>query len=237
MDAPLILVIEDDPDIVELLSVSFGKEGWRTAHAEDGEKALGLLEATGPTLCVLDLMLPGMDGLAVLRAIRSRAKGAALPVIIASARGEDADIVAGLELGADDYIAKPFSPKVLTARIRALLRRSDPSSRDGDSRPDPRGKRLSVLGITLDVHRHEVFASGRPVNLSATEFAILELLMGDPGRVFTRSQAIAGAKGPDYPVTDRALDVHILALRRKLGDEGALIETVRGIGYRFRDIR
>lgn len=237
MEMPTILIVEDDPDIAELLSLSFQKEGWQSLRAENGEKALAFLESTDLSLCVLDLMLPGMDGLAVLRAIRSNPKGSSLPVIIASARGEDADIVSGLELGADDYISKPFSPKVLVARIRALLRRSASSSREKSAGLAVRAGHLEVSGISLDARRHEVFAGDRPVELSATEFAILELLMREPGRVFTRSQAISGVKGDDYPVTDRALDVHILSLRRKLGEEGALIETVRGIGYRFRETR
>ena len=237
MDATRILIVEDDPDIAELLSVSFRKEGWQSLLAENGEKALAFVDSEPLTLCVLDLMLPGMDGLAVLRLIRSNAKGSSLPVIIASARGEDADIVAGLDLGADDYVAKPFSPKVLIARIRALLRRSDDSSKERSAERAAAAGRLAVSGITLDARRHEVFTGGKPVDLSATEFAILELLMREPGRVFTRSQAIAGVKGEDYPVTDRALDVHILSLRRKLGEGGVLIETVRGIGYRFREVR
>jgi len=240
MDAPRILIVEDDPDIAELLSVSFLKEGWESLRAENGEMALGFLASGNLSLCILDLMLPGMDGLAVLRRIRSNPKGSSLPVIIASARGEDADIVAGLELGADDYISKPFSPKVLVARIRALLRRPARAPEEGVARSADQAAaagHLEVSGIILDARRHELFAGGRPVDLSATEFAILELLMREPGRVFTRSQAIAGVKGEDYPVTDRALDVHILSLRRKLGEEGILIETVRGIGYRFRDTR
>jgi len=234
MDGPTILIVEDDPDIAELLSVSFRKEGWSSLHAENGEKALALIEESDVNLCVLDLMLPGMDGLAVLRALRKRPNAATLPVIIASARGEEADIVAGLDLGADDYIAKPFSPKVLVARIRSLLRRSERTAVRSGTEESDRG-RLEQGGVLLDPLRHEVSVRGQPVELSATEFAFLELLMREPGRVFTRSQAIAKAKGEDYPVTDRSLDVHILSLRRKLGEEGARIETVRGIGYRFRE--
>lgn len=234
MDGPAILIVEDDPDIAELLAVSFRKEGWRSLHAENGEKALALMAEHDFHLCVLDLMLPGMDGLAVLRALRSRPKSASLPVIIASARGEEADIVAGLDLGADDYIAKPFSPKVLIARIRSIIRRAESANRQDEAQSPDEG-RLEAGGITLDPLRHEVVAHGQPVDLSATEFAFLELLMREPGRVFTRSQAIAKAKGEDYPVTDRSLDVHILSLRRKLGEEGTRIETVRGIGYRFRE--
>ena len=192
MDAPRILIVEDDPDIAELLSVSFQKEGWQSLRAENGEKALGIVDSGNLSLCVLDLMLPGMDGLAVLRLIRSNAKGSSLPVIIASARGEDADIVAGLELGADDYISKPFSPKVLVARIRALFRRSDGSSREKSAESAAKTGYLAVSGITLDARRHEVFADGRPVDLSATEFAILELLMREPGRGVHK---VAGDRG------------------------------------------
>jgi two-component system phosphate regulon response regulator PhoB len=234
MDATKILIVEDDPEIAELLSISFQKEGWQSMTAEDGERALELFEREAPTLCVLDLMLPGMGGLAVLRKLRKTPKGAAVPVIIASALGEDADVVSGLELGADDYIAKPFSPHVLVARMRALLRRLDRQASPEAPRRGEEEAPIELFGLRLDPRRHEVSAREQPIELSATEFAILELLMREPGRVFTRSQAIAGAKGEDYPVTDRAIDVHILSLRRKLGQDGALIETVRGIGYRFK---
>jgi len=240
MDEPMILIVEDDPDIAELLAVSFRKEGWRSLSAADGEQALALLEAHQISLCVLDLMLPGIDGLAVLRSLRKKSSGAQLPVIIASARGEEADIVAGLDLGADDYIAKPFSPKVLIARIRSVLRRIEGSAKGktggatGHGGAEHAAASLSIEGISLDPLRHEVSIEGSLVDFSATEFAILELLMREPGRVFTRSQAISRIKGDDYPVTDRSLDVHILSLRRKLGGKAALVETVRGIGYRFR---
>ncbi|MCE1196518.1 response regulator transcription factor [bacterium] len=241
-----ILIVEDDPDIAELLAVSFKREGWESLVAGEGEEALRLLESAAPSFCVLDLLLPGMGGLAVLRALRKSPQGRSMPVIIASALGEDEDVVKGLELGADDYLAKPFSPQVLIARIRALLRRlgraggeiaadaSGGAPGGADGRADAA---LEVSGVRLDPRRHEVSERGRPVELSATEFAVLELLMREPGRVFTRSQAIAGARGEDYPVTDRVLDVHILSLRRKLGDSGNLIETVRGVGYRFREER
>ena len=233
MDSPRILIVEDDPDIAELLAISFGKEGWLSVRAENGEKALALLESADLALCVLDLMLPGIDGLAVLRALRKKPQCATLPVIIASARGEEADIVAGLDLGADDYIAKPFSPRVLVARVRSLFRRIEGASRRSEAASADSG-RVELEGIILDSLQHRVSANGLNLDLSATEFAFLELLMREPGRVFTRSQAIAKVKGDDYPVTDRSLDVHILSLRRKLGDLAALIETVRGIGYRFK---
>ena len=231
MESRRILVVEDDADISELLAIAFAKEGWTAVKASTGEMAVELLRSDVYSACVLDLMLPGMDGLAVLRAMRKILATSSLPVIIASARGEDADIVGGLELGADDYIAKPFSPKVLVARIHALLRRSaEISARD----PAVPAGVLELSGIVLDPLRHEVKVSGKRVLLSATEFALLELLMREPGRVYTRSQAISATKGDDYPVTDRSIDVHILSLRRKLGDPGAAIETVRGIGYKFR---
>lgn len=239
-----ILIVEDDPDIAELLAVSFRKEGWESIVAGEGEEALRLVESAAPDFCVLDLLLPGMGGLAVLRSLRKSPNGQSMPVIIASALGEDEDVVKGLELGADDYLAKPFSPQVLVARMRALLRRLGREGEDaasaasggapGGAAGGP-GAALDVSGVRLDPRRHEVSERGRPVELSATEFAVLELLMREPGRVFTRAQAIAGARGEDYPVTDRVLDVHILSLRRKLGDSGALIETVRGVGYRFRE--
>jgi len=239
-----ILIVEDDPDIAELLAVSFRKEGWEGIVAGEGEEALRFVESAAPDFCVLDLLLPGMGGLAVLRSLRKSPNGQSMPVIIASALGEDEDVVKGLELGADDYLAKPFSPQVLVARMRALLRRLGREGEDAASAAPGgapggaaggTGAALEVSGVRLDPRRHEVSERGRPVELSATEFAVLELLMREPGRVFTRAQAIAGARGEDYPVTDRVLDVHILSLRRKLGDSGALIETVRGVGYRFRE--
>lgn len=231
MERPRILIVEDDADIAELLSIACAKEGWDSLIADSGERALQLALDEDLAACVLDLMLPGMDGLAVLRALRKTSEGSRLPVIIASARGEDSDVVTGLELGADDYIAKPFSPKVLAARLRAVMRRSG-SPADPENSPSAR---LACHDIVLDTIKHSVTAGGSPVALSATEFAVLELLMREPGRVFTRSQVIAGVRGHDYPVTDRAVDVHVLGLRRKLGASGSSIETVRGIGYRFKE--
>lgn len=233
-----ILIVEDDEDIAELLSLTFSKEGWQSRIAGSGEEAMKAISEEAFSACVLDLMLPGMDGLAVLRGIRKSREGEELPVIIASARGEDSDVMAGLELGADDYVAKPFSPRVLAARMRAVLRRVAPS---GPAKASAALCRLERAGIALDPVKHEVKVSGKIVPLSATEFALLEFLMREPGRVFTRAQTIAGIRGHDYAVTDRAVDVQVLGLRRKLGEAGEAgeasqaIETVRGIGYRFRD--
>ena len=226
-----ILVVEDDPDIRELLSVAFAKEGWRLDMAEDGERGLEALEASIPDCVVLDIMLPGMDGLELLRRIKSKPKWKHVPVVMTTARGEDSDIVSGLELGADDYVVKPYSPKVLSARIRAALRRNAERLESSDSSDSSLSRGL----LRLDPGRHEAFCGDSPVALSATEFAILEFLLKTPGRVFTRGQIIDAVRGRDYPVTDRSVDVQILSLRKKLGAGGDAIETVRGVGYRLKD--
>jgi two-component system phosphate regulon response regulator PhoB len=226
-----ILVIEDDPDIRELLSFALAKEGWTALMAEDGEAGLAMLPSANPDCVVLDIMLPGMDGLEVLKSLKADPERKRLPVILTTAKGEDADVVTGLELGAEDYVVKPYSPKVLAARIRAALRRTV----DLRSHPFRAETFLAKGEIKLDSGKHEVRVKDRKVDLSATEFAILEFLLRSPGWVFSRSQIIDAVKGRDYPVTDRAVDVQILSLRRKLGDSGEDIETVRGVGYRLKD--
>ena len=226
-----ILVIEDDPEISELLSFSLAKEGWTVVIAEDGESGLAKLPAAKPDCVVLDIMLPGIDGLEILKALKADPERKRLPVIMTTAKGEESDVVAGLELGAEDYVVKPYSPKVLIARIRAALRRAV----DESSRARPETSVFAVGGIALDEERHEVRVGEAKVDLSATEFAILALFLRSPGRVFSRSRIIDEVKGRDYPVTDRAVDVQILSLRRKLGERGADIETVRGVGYRLKD--
>src|SRR5208282_3760196 len=226
-----ILVIEDDPDIRELLSFSLSKEGWTILLASDGEEGLAVLRSANPDCVILDIMLPGMDGLEILRALKADGALKRLPVIMATAKGEESDIVAGLELGAEDYVVKPFSPKVLAARIRSALRRAA-SRPTGDSRAEGS---LAKGDMRLDVARHELRVKERKVDLSATEFAIMEFFLRNPGWDFSRSQIIDAVKGRDYPVTDRAVDVQILSLRRKLGEAAEEIETVRGVGYRLRD--
>jgi two-component system phosphate regulon response regulator PhoB len=231
MSKASILIIEDDPDIRELLSFSLAKEGWTITMAPDGEQGLAALPVANPDCVVLDIMLPGMDGLEVLRAIKADPGRKRLPVIMTTAKGEESDIVSGLELGAEDYVVKPYSPKVLAARIRAALRRTvDLASHSASAETS-----LAKGDIRLDSARHEVRVRDQKVDLSATEFAILEFLLRSPGWVFSRSQIIDAVKGRDYPVTDRAVDVQILSLRRKLGPGGEDIETVRGVGYRLRD--
>ncbi len=227
-----VLVIEDDPDIRELLSFSLLKEGWAVVMSGDGESGLESLLEADPDCVVLDIMLPGMDGLDVLRTIKAEPSHRRLPVILTTAKGEDSAVVAGLELGAEDYLVKPYSPKVLAARIRAALRRTV----DLPSRPSLRAEgRLSKREVKLDSTRHEVWVKDEKVDLSATEFAILEFLLRNPGWVFSRRQIIDAVKGKDYSVTDRSVDVQILSLRRKLGESGGDIETVRGVGYRIKD--
>lgn len=231
MAKALLLVVEDDPDIRELLAYTLGKEGYEVQQAPTGEAGLRTIGDRKPDLVVLDVMLPGLDGLELLRRIKSEPSTKSISVIMVSARGEESDIVAGLELGADDYVTKPFSPRVLVARVRTALRRAADLAM-------PRAQVQDVVTIddfVLDTARHEVTVAGTQVDLSATEFAILERLARSPGRVFTRGQIIDSIRGRDYPVTDRSVDVQVLSIRRKLGGHADLVETVRGVGYRFRD--
>jgi two-component system phosphate regulon response regulator PhoB len=240
-----ILIVEDDPDIRELLAFTFAKESWQVSQAETGEEGLSMFRKSAPDCVILDIMLPGMSGLDLLRKIRSSKTGSDCPVILASAKGEDPDIIVGLELGADDYIVKPYSPRVLAARVRAVVRRVSereseeprPEGGGGERNPKPdayaKDGILERAGLRLDPRRREVRDENRTIDLSATEFDLLELLMRDPGRVFTRGKIIELVKGQDYSVTDRAVDVQILSLRKKLEDRSGCIETVRGVGYRF----
>lgn len=231
MARAVILVIEDDPDIRELLVYALGKEGYQTEQAASGEAGLKLAKQAKPDLIILDIMLPGIDGLEVLRKLKHEPGLRPIPVLIASARGEEADVVSGLELGADDYVTKPFSPRVLVARVRTSLRRASEAAVPQTDEPPV----LAIDDFVLDVPRHELMLGGRSIDLSATEFAILEHLARSPGRVFTRTQLIDAIRGHDYPVTDRSIDVQILGIRKKLGDRADILETVRGVGYRFKD--
>lgn len=231
MAKALILVVEDDPDIRELLAYTLGKEGYGILQAPSGEAGLKTVHEKKPDLVVLDVMLPGIDGLEVLRRIKADQSIRSTPVILASAKGEESDVVAGLELGADDYVTKPFSPRVLVARVRTALRRSETAETSPLEQPDI----VESGDFRLDSSRHELRVGGLPIDLSATEFAILERMARSPGRVFTRAQIIDGVHGRDYPVTDRSVDVQVLSIRKKLGTRSDLVETIRGVGYRFRD--
>lgn len=223
-----VLVIEDEADIQELLRYNLTKEGYRVTLAASGEEGLKLARAERPDLILLDLMLPGMDGLEVCRRLQAEGATRSIPIIMLTAKGEEADIVTGLELGAADYVTKPFSPKVLIARLRAVLRRQAEAATEEEAI-------IKVHDLVLHPGRHEVLVQGQPVELTITEFRLLQLLAQRPGWVFTRSQIVSRVHGEDYPVTDRSVDVQIVGLRKKLGPAGHYIETVRGVGYRFKD--
>ncbi|MBN1393902.1 MAG: response regulator [Pirellulales bacterium] len=228
-----ILIVEDDEDIRELVSYNLLKEGYQVAGVSSGEEALAAIEAKPPDLILLDLMLPGLDGLKVCRKLKGDPRTESLPIVMLTAKGEESDVVAGLNLGADDYISKPFSPKVLLARVQAVLRRaSDAEDREEDL---SNGEEISLRDLTIHPGRHEVFARGKRIDLTATEFKLLQLLARRPGWVFTRQQILDGVHGDNYAVTDRAVDVQVVGLRRKLGRCGDSIETVRGVGYRFKE--
>lgn len=223
-----ILVIDDEEDILELVKYNLAKEGYRVTGVLSGEQALTKAKEEMPDVVLLDLMLPGLDGLEVCRRLKNNPATAQIPIVMLTAKGEDADIVTGLELGADDYVTKPFSPRVLLARIRAVLRRKRLEESD-------EGAVVTIHDLTINPSRHEVLVAGKPMALTATEFRILHFLARRPGWVFSRDQIISAVKGDDYPVTERSVDVQIVGLRKKLGDVGNLIETVRGVGYRLKE--
>jgi two-component system phosphate regulon response regulator PhoB len=227
MDKPTILVVDDEEDIVELVELNIAREGYRVLTCGTGEQALKLAGSKLPSLVILDLMLPGIDGLEVCKKLKSDPKTENIPIVMLTAKGEESDIVTGLELGADDYITKPFSGKVLVARVRRILRRMVTAADDKAV--------LKVQDLTIDPSRREVLIEGKPVQLTFTEFNILHILAKRPGLVFTRYQIVDAIRGSDCLVTDRAVDVQIVSLRKKLGRHGEYIETVRGVGYRFKD--
>lgn len=226
-----ILVVEDEPDISELISYNLLKEGYNVFTAASGEEGVKLAKGKIPSLVVLDLMLPGIDGLEVCKQIRNDPKTSNAGIIMLTAKGEESDVVIGLELGADDYIVKPFSPKILQARIKAVLRRKETPENDSESSEKP----LKIHDIEIHPGRREVLVKGKPANLTYTEFGVLYLLARRPGWVFTRNQILDAARGQDALATDRAVDVQIVGLRKKLGKSGKYIETVRGVGYRFKE--
>ncbi|MHB9036344.1 MAG: response regulator [Armatimonadota bacterium] len=223
-----ILVVDDEEDILKLVDYNLAKESYRVSAVTSGEKAIIEARASVPDLIILDLMLPGVDGLDVCRILRADPVTRVIPIIMLTAKGDEADIVTGLELGADDYITKPFSPRILLARVKAVLRRE---------KTEPAGESdiVTIHGIRIDPGKHQVAVDGIPADLTLTEFRILHALARRPGWVFTRYQIVECSRGEDSEVTDRSVDVHIVSLRRKLGDAGAYIDTVRGVGYRFKE--
>ena len=222
-----ILVVEDEEDILELVSFNLKKEGYQVKGVTSGEEGLEEVRRKIPSLIILDLMLPGVDGFDVCKSLKGDPTTKAIPVIMLTARSDEADIVIGLELGADDYLTKPFSPRELIARVRAILRRLKVDNSDHEVLQ-------KVHDIEINVKRHEVLISGNQINLTSSEFRILRLLAGKPGWVFTRDQIVMAVHDQEYAVTDRSVDVMIVGLRRKLGLSGKYIETVRGVGYRLK---
>jgi len=226
-----ILIVEDEEDILELIRYNLTREGYRVSAATSGEDGLRAAMRDKPDLVVLDIMLPGIDGIEVCRRLKADPQTRYIPVVMVTAKGDESDVVTGLELGADDYLTKPFSPKVLIARLRAVIRRREQEGVKDAKEPIQRGD------ILIHPGRREVLVGGSRVglDLTFTEFNILHLLASRPGWVFTRAQIVDAVRGYDYNVTERSVDVHVVGLRRKLGPHGELIETVRGVGYRFRE--
>lgn len=223
-----ILVVDDEEDILELVRFNLAREGYQVLCALSGEEALDMAYKEFPDLVVLDLMLPGIDGLDVAKALKNDAGTQEIPIIMLTAKGEEADVVTGLEMGADDYVTKPFSPRILMARIKTVLRRKIRQTPEEDSV-------VRIHDLVIHPGRREVTVGGKLVELTYTEFAILNYLSRRPGWVFTRYQIVNAVRGEDYPVTDRSVDVQIVGLRKKLGSDNKYIETVRGVGYRFKE--
>ena len=223
-----ILAIEDEEDILEVIAYNLKREGYRVTACTDGGEGLDRVRRESPDLILLDLMLPGTDGVEVCRQLKSDPTTRKIPVIMVTAKGEECDVVLGLGVGADDYIVKPFSPKELIARIGAVLRR-------GSLRDEGADRKLVVGDVTIDIARHEVHVGKKLTLLTSTEFRLLHFLASHPGRVFTRDHLLSRVVGNDAVVVDRNIDVHIRAIRRKLGPRWNFIETVRGVGYRCRD--
>lgn len=222
-----ILVIEDEDDLLRLVSFNLTREGYQVTCAPSGEEGMRLARLEQPQLVLLDLMLPGIDGFGVCRILKQEEKTRHIPIVMLTAKGEEPDIVTGLELGAEDYITKPFKPKVLIARIRALFRRLE--AHHDDAVP------LVYRNLLIHPGRLEVLHDGQRIDLTVSEFKILALMAQRPGWVFTRGQIVDALHGDDYAVTERTVDVHIVSLRKKLGDAGQGIETIRGVGYRMKD--
>ena len=227
MGKATILIVDDEEDIRELVELNLTQEGYGVLSCETGEQALELAGSKLPDLIILDLMLPGIDGLEVCKKLKSNIKTEDIPIVMLTAKGEEVDIVTGLELGADDYVTKPFRGKVLVARVRRILRRTTQRSQEAVT--------IKIHDLTIDPARREVLVKGKPIELTFTEFNVLHTLAKRPGLVFTRYQIVDALHSGDYLVTERAVDVQIVSLRKKLGSCGNYIETVRGVGYRFKD--
>ena len=227
MAKPKILVIEDEPDLLEVVQYNLEREGHKVIVCRNGEQGLSRIRTDDPDLVLLDLMLPGMDGVEVCRQVKADPVTRSIPVIMMTAKGEESDIVLGLGMGADDYITKPFSPRELVARVKVVLRRGPLRDQSGA------GERVVRGTLAIDMGRHEARIGEQLLTLTPTEMRLLHFLASHPGRVFPRAHLLTRVIGEDAIVTDRNIDVHVRALRQKLGENGAVIETVRGVGYRF----
>ena len=239
-----IVVIEDEDAIRDVLEYNLQREGFDVVTATDGRAGLQLVRDRLPDLVLLDLMLPELDGIELCRRLRSDPATGAIPIIMLTARGAEADIVLGLGVGADDYVTKPFSPRELVARVQAMLRRGRPGppapapamamapDPDVDLAGDPERRRVEVGAVVVDPDRHEVLVDGTPVRLTPTELRLLHVLLRRPGRVYSREQLVERVMGDNAWITDRTIDVHVRAIRRKLGERGDVVETIRGVGYR-----
>jgi len=226
MDKKNVLIVEDEEDILQLIEINLIKNGFNTVGATTGEKAIEEMKHGQFDLIILDLMLPGIDGIKVCKMLKNDSVTADIPIIMLTAKGEEEDIIKGLESGADDYVTKPFSPKVLLARIKTALRRTDSNAYNSESV-------ISIHNLYIHPAKHEVLIDNNPLKLTSAEFKVLHLLASRPGWVLTRYKIIDEIRGEDYAVTDRSVDVLMVGLRKKLGNYGHYIETVRGVGYRF----
>lgn len=225
-----ILVVDDEKDLVELISYNLRRNGYNVLSASNGFEALETAQRVLPDLVLLDLMLPGMEGTEVTRRLKGDPRTSGIPIIMVTAKGEETDIVVGLTIGADDYITKPFSPRILLARLGSVIRRSEANIQDS-----PEEMVLKAGPISIDSSRHEVSVDGEAIKLTLTEFKLLAALVSGRGRVLTRDQLMDKAMGLDIAVTDRAIDVHITAIRKKLGESSWIVHTVRGVGYRLQE--
>jgi len=230
MSSERILVIEDDEDIQTLINHNLSRDGFKVTVSGNGVDGLNKIRQESFDCVILDLMLPGIDGLEICRRMKRDPKTQHVPIIMVTAKGEESDIIVGLELGADDYVVKPLSPRVLVARVRTILRRTKQELFDNQSL-------VATKDIKIDPGRHEVLCKGEKIDLTYMEFQVLHLLVSHPGWVFTRNKIIDNVRNDNYPVTDRSVDVVIVGLRKKLGDCGSCIETVRGVGYRFAETK
>jgi DNA-binding response OmpR family regulator len=230
MPSEHILVVEDESDIRELIKYNLERDGYKVSEASNGEDGLRIAKEEHPDLILLDLMMPGIEGLDVCRNLKNEKSTSDISIIMVTAKGEESDIVVGLELGADDYIPKPFSPRVLLARVKAVLRRSS-----GEEPVISDDSTIQRGDLKIHPGRHEASIEGKVLDLTFTEFNVLHLLAKRPGWVFTRYQIVDAIRGDDYSVSDRSVDVQVVGLRKKLAQYSSLVETVRGVGYRFKE--